>query len=855
MNPIHVYNVVPRLPEPLRCLQDLAYNLRWTWDHQTVDLFRRLDNLLWNESGRNPVKMLGLIPQAKLEAAARDRAFLATMTRVWEDYRMYMAGKDTWYENPPEKPKALLIAYFSAEFGMSETLPIYSGGLGILAGDHLKSASDMGLPLVGVGLLYQKGYFRQYLNNEGWQQELYPINDFYHIPIRTERDAQGELVRVEVQMNGKPVWARVWRAQVGRVPLYLLDTNIPQNEPADRDITDELYGGDAETRIKQEIVLGIGGMKALAALGKAPTVCHMNEGHAAFLALEWIRMLMSSTGATFAEAREAASVGSVFTTHTPVPAGIDKFDVSLVERYLGSVFRALGLTTAEFLNLGRAPGGHIDSSEPLNMAILAIRLSERCNGVSRLHASVSREMWRGLWPGISAEEVPICSITNGVHPASWVSKDMNGLYDTYLGPHWSEQASDPGVWSRINDIPAEELWRTHERRRERVVAFARRRLREQLQARGAANYELVEAAEALDPTALTIGFARRSATYKRGALLFRDPDRLIHILENRDRPVQLVMAGKAHPKDMAGKEIIRKIIQIIKDKKLRRRIVFIEDYDSAVARSMVQGVDLWLNTPRRPLEACGTSGMKAAVNAVLNMSTRDGWWDEAVREGAGWTIGNAETYTNEDLQDEIESKVIYDLLEKEVVPLFYERGSDRVPRGWTDMMRKAQQSLIPFFNSQRMVQDYFTMFYAPATENHLHLISDGLKASKELAQWRAHMTRHWPSVRVIEVDGDRSVEAPIGAKFKINAKIFLGEINPRDVRIEVYEGSLDEDGHITNARTTLMTPVGLENQHGTFEFTGEIELSTTGLRGFSLRILPNHPDLVMPFQRGLIAWA
>ncbi len=855
MNPIRVYNVVPKLPEALRCLNDLAYNLRWSWDNHTVDLFRRLDTSLWNQSGRNPVRMLGSIPQAKLEAAARDRAFLANLDRVWEDFQEYMAGKETWFEALPEKPSDTLIAYFSAEFGLNECLPIYSGGLGVLAGDHLKSASDLGLPLAAVGLLYQKGYFRQYLNNEGWQQEMYPVNDFYHMPIRMERDANGEPVRVEIQMDGRTVWAGVWRAQVGRVPLYLLDTNIAPNEPGYRDITDELYGGDAEMRIRQEIVLGIGGMRALAALGKMPSVCHMNEGHAAFLGLEWIRMLMSSTGATFAEAREAASVGTVFTTHTPVPAGIDMFDATLIERYLGASYKAIGLSTAELMELGRQRAATTEKPEPLSMAVLALRLSQRHNGVSKLHAVVSREMWKSLWPGVPVEEVPIRAITNGVHPGTWISQEMKGLFDNYLGPHWSEQASDPALWARVDEIPHEELWRTHERRRERLVAFARRRLRQQLQSRGAATYDLNEAAEALDPHALTFGFARRFATYKRGTLLFRDPERLISILENRDKPVQVIVAGKAHPKDLPGKEIIRKIIQIIRDRKLQRRIIFLEDYDESVAHYLVQGADVWLNTPRRPKEACGTSGMKAAMNGVLNMSTRDGWWDEAVRESTGWTIGNAEAYTDEDLQDQIEANAIYDLLEKEVVPTFYERSRDGVPRGWTDMMRAAQRSLVPFFNAHRMVQDYFTVFYAPASGDYQGLTAQNLQRAKDLARWRSAIARNWHAIRVLEVDGDRAVEAPIGTRLRVSAKIFLGEVSPRDVRIEIYEGRLDENGEVCGARATLMAPTDPDSKLGIYEFAGEIALNTTGLRGFSLRILPNHRDLVTPFQAGMIQWA
>ncbi|MFH1175813.1 MAG: alpha-glucan family phosphorylase, partial [Acidobacteriota bacterium] len=634
MRPIRTFQVRPCLPERLQRLEELAYNLRWSWDHETIALFRRLDRELWETTEHNPVLMLQTVAQQRLEELAADEAFLAHLDRVWTDLADYMGGVGAWYRKaygPAERP---LVAYFSMEFGLTECLPIYSGGLGILAGDHLKSASELGVPLVGVGLLYQKGYFRQYLSPEGWQQERYPINDFYSMPVRLIRDQQGQPVVIALDLAGRRAAVQLWRAQVGRVTLVLLDTNVPENPRDFQDLTDELYGGDDEVRIKQEILLGIGGMRALDALGLRARVYHMNEGHSAFVGVERLRRLMKEEGLSLNEAGEIVLATTVFTTHTSVPAGIDVFSPELVARYLGSYLQELGANREVLLDQGRLHPGN--RSEPLNMAVTALRLASFVNGVSRLHATVSRTMWRDVWPGVPADELPITHVTNGVHPGSWISEDMRSLYDRYLGPRWAEEPGDTRVWQAVHQIPAEELWRTHERRRERLVAFARRRLVAQLRRRGAGQAELAQAEEVLDPEALTIGFGRRFATYKRATLLLRDPDRLARILNQSGRPVQVIFAGKAHPRDGEGKALIRQIVQLAERPELRHRIVFIEDYDTIVARYLVQGCDVWLNTPRRPREASGTSGMKAAFNGVLNLSIKDGWWDEAYSHDAVW---------------------------------------------------------------------------------------------------------------------------------------------------------------------------------------------------------------------------
>jgi starch phosphorylase len=853
MKPIHTFTVVPALPDRLHRLRELAYNILWSWDHETIDLFRRLDRDLWEDSGHNPVQMLGTIAQDLLERAAKDDGFLAQLERVCQRFDRYME-QTTWYQKTYGKSGEPLIAYFSAEFGLTECLPNYSGGLGVLSGDHLKSASDLGLPLVGVGLLYQQGYFRQYLNVDGWQQETYPTNDFYNMPLQLERREDSRPVTIEVAYPQGPVTAQVWRVQVGRVPLFLLDTNLDQNKrPEDRDITDQLYGGDVEMRIRQEIMLGIGGLRALDALGRRPTVCHMNEGHSAFLALERIRILVQEQGLSFAEAREVAKAGNVFTTHTPVPAGIDVFSPELMDKYFGDFYRSLGLSRDDFLALGRQNPGDA-KEQPFNMAVLALRLAAHTNGVSQLHGQVARRMWQGVWPQVPEHEVPITSISNGIHPRSWVSNDMAGLYDRYLGPRWLEDPTDQTVWMRVDRIPGEELWRTHERRRERLVAFARQRLRTQLQQRGAPQFEIAQADEALDPEALTIGFARRFASYKRAALLLRDSERLSRILNDRERPVQIIFAGKAHPQDNSGKELIRQIIHLARREEFRRRIVFIEDYDMTVARYLVQGVDVWLNTPRRLREASGTSGMKASVNGGLNMSILDGWWVEAYRFNTGWAIGRGEEYTDFQYQDDVESSAIYDVLEKEVVPLFYQRGPDGLPRGWIGLMKAAMRSICPVFNTNRMVHEYAERFYLPSADRYQRLAENGMARAKALAEWKSQVQKHWPEIRVESVKADTPDELQVGDELIVRARVHLGPLEPQDVAVELYQGLLDDKGQIPGGEVIAMS-CKQSDSDGSHLFVGAIPCRTSGLHGYALRVLPQHEDLSNPYEPGLILWA
>jgi starch phosphorylase len=797
--------------------------------------------------------MLGSIDQAKLESAAIDEGFLAHLNRVSQDLDEYLNAKSTWFTRVFSGKGTPLFAYFSAEFGVTECLSIFAGGLGVLAGDHLKSASDLGLPLVGVGLLYQEGYFRQYLNEAGWQQEVYVNNDFNNLPVTLERDEKGRTIKVEIPHPGRKVIAQIWRAQVGRVPLYLLDTNIPENSLKDRDITDQLYGGTEDLRIRQEMVLGIGGYRALKALDLSPTVYHINEGHSAFLLLERTRRYMEEHNFSFNEAREATQAGVIFTTHTPVPAGHDHFSTQLINTYLSEYIKALGLTQDEFMSLGRRNPNHPE--EPFIMTVLALKMASYTNGVAQLHGEVSREMWRELYPGVPGNEVPITHITNGTHFPSWLSQEMKELYDRYLGLRWREELADQTIWDRAERIASEELWRTHERRRERLVAFSRRRLREQLEQRGASQSAVQAANEVLDPNLLTIGFARRFATYKRATLILKDLDRLDRILNHPEHPVQIIFAGKAHPLDDPGKELIQQIVSTARQERFRQRIVFLEDYDMAVARYLVQGCDIWLNTPRRPREASGTSGMKATANGVLNLSILDGWWDEGYTPEIGWAIGRREHYDDLEYQDLVEAEVMYGLLEREIVPMFYNRGPGGLPREWINRMTLSIQSLCQFFNTHRMVGEYAERFYIPVSEHFQNFTSDGMQKAIELANWKDRVRTAWNQVKVAHISGPEKEEIKVCEEFEISVQVLLGDLEPEDITVEFYMGPVNPDGEITQPDIIPLTLVG-KGPKGSYNYQAmAVACEWSGLHGYTARILPHHPDLISQFLPGVITWA
>lgn len=846
------FNVVPSLPEKLESLREIVHNLYWTWNHDAIELFRRLDRKLWEETHHNPVLMLGKISQDRLNQVALDDSFISHMNRVFVQLNVYMEER-TWYQKNYSYDGKDFIAYFSAEFGLTECLQVYSGGLGVLSGDHLKSASDLGLPLAAVGLCYKEGYFQQYLTNDGWQQERYEITDFYNQPMTLVVDKNKAPVKIALEFPGRSVVLQIWKIQVGRISLFLLDTNVPENSEEDRKITRTLYGGTIETRIQQEIVLGIGGIRALYAMGIKPTVCHMNEGHSAFLSLERIRHLIKNHGLTFNEAKDINFYSNVFTTHTPVPAGIDIFPNDLVEKYFGFFYRnELEINDKTFYSLGT-----ITKDKPVtnfNMAHLAMNMAGYVNGVSKLHGHVSKKMWMSGFPDVPFDEIPIDYITNGIHTPTHLSTDMNELLYRYLGEGFVRNPSDENVWEAIDEIPDEELWRTHERRRERLVAFARSRLTKQLLARGGSTSELAFAREVLDVQALTIGFARRFATYKRATLIFRDIDRLASILSNPDYPVQFIIAGKAHPKDDEGKKLIQEIIALSKEPHLRKRIVFLENYDMNVARYMVEGCDVWLNNPRRPLEASGTSGMKIIANGGLNFSIMDGWWDEAYSPELGWKIGNQEEYENLDYQDEVESRLIYETIEKEIVPIFYSRGEDKLPRGWISMMKNSMKKLGPVYNTHRMVKQYADKFYFASYEKRMGMMKSAWKQGKEFSSWKSKLTDNWNRVRFVNITEEKkNGDLIVGARYPIIAEVDLGDLTPDDVEVQIYIGKADG---LQNGGKESISMVHLprkSKEH--FAYRGEIECKDTGQFGFTLRILPKHPMLINSFELGLIRWA
>ncbi|MFC1762614.1 alpha-glucan family phosphorylase [Planctomycetota bacterium] len=860
---VRSFTVLPALPEPLKDLEVIAHNMYWSWHPECVSLFERIDNHLWSTCGHSPVKLLGQVSQHKLEVLAENQGFLHELRRAKEKLDVYL-NAPTWYEKVCTKHSKPVIAYFCAEFGIHESLPIYSGGLGILAGDHLKSASDLGIPLLGIGLMYQKGYFRQNLNIDGWQQERYVDNDPYNMPLDLVRKESGRPLTISVDYPGRAVQAQIWRVAVGRVKLYLLDTNIPCNSPADRMITSSLYGGDRELRIRQEILLGIGGLKALEAMDIEPTVCHMNEGHAAFMALERIRRLRCAKGMTFDEALEATRAGNVFTVHTLVKAGLDEFSTEQMEKYFGDYFPQLGIERNQFLALGRMLPD--DDNEAFKMPVLALKLSAFANGVSQLHGQVSRELWGNLWPGVPSDEVPIKAITNGTHITTWVAPEIADLYDRYLGPNWSEEVYEKSVWNNIDQIPDEELWSKHCRCKEHLVVFARRRIRAQMERRGTYETELRRAEEVLDPEALTIGFARRFASYKRGDLILRDTERLIRMLSDDERPVQLVFAGKAHPKDTEGKDIIRNIAHFAQNDKVRRRIIFLEDYDMDVARYLVRGVDVWLNNPRRPMEASGTSGMKAAFNGVLNLSTLDGWWCEGYQDDGGWAIGAGETYQDAGYQDMLEAQTLYELLENEVIPLYYTRSVDNLPRAWIRRMKNTVRWVVPRFNTHRMLADYTRRFYNPATARWRYLSAEAMVRARAFSQWKSDIKNIWSSFAIQDVTMDLDENKPdghldpkhpqvkAGSSLLVRALIGLGSATPSDVSVELYHGPVDTWGNIKDGDAVSMTFDTSNGQDGNYWFETHIPCSRTGQHGVAVRVLPNHPDMVNPHEMGLILW-
>ncbi|MFF9093650.1 glycosyltransferase family 1 protein [Streptomyces sp. NPDC014776] len=857
MKAIRRFTVRPVLPEPLRPLSDLARNLRWSWHTETRDLFQSVDPEQWAASGGDPVRLLGSVRPARLAELAEDRRFLRRLAAAAGDLHDYVSG-ERWYQaQTGDLPAA--VAYFSPEFGITAALPQYSGGLGILAGDHLKAASDLGVPLIGVGLLYRHGYFRQSLSREGWQQEHYPVLDPNELPVTLLEEADGTPARVTLALpGGRSLIARIWVAQVGRVPLLMLDSDVEENDLGERGVTDRLYGGGSEHRLLQEMLLGIGGVRAVRTYCRLtghpePEVFHTNEGHAGFLGLERIAELCD-TGLDFDAALEAVRAGTVFTTHTPVPAGIDRFDRELVARHFGPGAELPRIDVDRVLRLGMEtyPGG-----EPnlFNMAVMGLRLAQRANGVSLLHGRVSREMFSGLWPGFDPEDVPITSVTNGVHAPTWVAPEVFRLGARQIGAQRAEDALTVGGsdrWDSVADIPDQVIWDLRRDLREQLVTEVRQRLRASWRQRGAGEAELGWVDGVLDPDVLTIGFARRVPSYKRLTLMLRDRDRLMELLLHPEHPIQIVVAGKAHPADDGGKRLVQELVRFADDPRVRHRIVFLPDYGMAMAQKLYPGCDVWLNNPLRPLEACGTSGMKAALNGCLNLSVLDGWWDEWFQPDFGWAIPTADgAGTDVDRRDDLEAAALYELLEQRIAPRFYERGRGGLPDRWIEMVRQTLTHLGPKVLAGRMVREYVERLYTPAAQAHRAMTPD---VARELAEWKSRVRGAWPAVSVDHVETSAtSATAELGTTLTLRVRVALGALDPDDVEVQAVSGRVDAEDRIRCGTAVPLKPVGGPDGEGRWSYEGPLSLDRTGPYGYTVRILPDHRLLASGADLGLVA--
>lgn len=856
MEPILTYNVVPRLPTELEPLREMVYNLWWTWEPEARRLFRFLDIPLWDATNHNPLRMLQTCRQARLLEVASDEHFLKDLASVHARFNAYMSREDTYGKTRGAHARSP-VAYFSAEYGFHESFPIYSGGLGILSGDHCKSASDLDLNFVAVGLLYRDGYFKQEINKDGWQEAVSLNQNFHHLPVQ-EVKVEGSPLKVSVSFPGRDVAAKVWRLAVGRISLYLLDTMLSENQPADRLITSQLYGGDHEFRIRQEIVLGMGGFRALKAMGIAPSVFHMNEGHSAFLGLERIREYVRSEGLDFMSAMQVVAASSVFTTHTPVPAGNDAFSQELMGKYFTDYPGHVGISFDRLFALGQAT---VNPEKTFSMTILALRTSRFANGVSKLHGEVSRGLWKNVWKDVPESEVPITSITNGVHIKTWAAGEFHELYRKYLGPDWEDQLTNADFWRGVIDIPDEVLWNLHQLLKQRTIEFIRDRVHRQRLRNGESPEEVRHANRLLNSEVLTIGFARRFATYKRGTLLFRDPERLLRLVTNHERPVQFVFAGKSHPADEGGKKLIQEVYRHSRDPRFEGRIVFVEDYDTNVGRRLYQGVDLWLNNPLRPLEASGTSGMKLPPNGGLNLSVLDGWWLESWNGKNGWAIGADIAAGTEAEQDAVDIQSLFHVIENQIIPLYYAKPDGILPLAWIQLMRESMRTIVPVYNTHRMVSEYNESLYEPAASAFSVMSENHCRNAVALSKWKAEIRPLWSAIRVNDysitydvADGTTARELfYVGEQLKVTAHVHLGGVKPENVRVQAYFGPVDK------SRITVPSIVDLQLEKHTddanYVFAGLVPASESGSYGLNVRVIPTHPHLTQDHELRLITWA
>ncbi len=851
---MYVFNritVNPQLPKRIDKLQEVANNLWWSWNTEFLRLFQKIDRDLWEESNKNPVKFLKRVDQDKLEAASQNIEFLKEYDRVIDNFEAYINSKNTWFSREFPKNKKDLIAYFSAEYGLDQTLPIYSGGLGILSGDHLKSASDLGIPLVAVGLLYKNGYFNQKINGYGEQENEYYNIDLYDLPINPVKDENGDDLTIYVKFPKRRLYLKVWQINVGRVKLYLLDSDIEKNNEEDRDVTLRLYGGDEEMRIRQEIVLGMAGVNLLKTLGLDPTVYHMNEGHSSFLTLEIIKNIIEEKQVTFEVAKDIASSKTVFTTHTPVPAGNDIFPIDLVERYFKDFWPKLGLSREEFLKLGMKPTEELEYG--FNMGILALKIAGKKNGVSKLHGAVSRELFGEVWPEIAANESPITYVTNGIHTCSWLSPRLKELYNKYLMPYWQDSIYDDKTWEKAKEIPDNELWEAHQDRKRKLLELVKKSTVERLR-RSNYNYdEINDIVSKLNPNVLTIGFARRFATYKRATLIFKDIERITQILNNQDMPVQLIFAGKAHPKDREGQDLIKYIHEISMMPQFKGKIFLLENYNIAMSRYLVSGVDVWLNNPRRPMEASGTSGQKASVNGVINFSVLDGWWAEGYNQYNGWTIGTNAEYVSYEEQDKADSESMYYTLENKIVPMYYNKNENGISSKWLEMMKNSIITTGGKYSTARMLVDYTKQLYIPLCDLTKTYYND-LENVTEYNSWKKSLYLNWKDVKISQVNNLDNITIDAGNNIEVKCEVELPNINKENVDVEVYYGKILDNGIVENVSIIPMTLEREDEASKKYYYTAKIELSTGGNYGYTFRVMPKHEMLLEPTNLNLVKW-
>ena len=852
---MYVFNKItvnPQLPKRIEKLSEISNNLWWSWNTEFLRLFKTIDNDLWETCEKNPVKFLKQVSQERLEAVSKNVEFLKEYDKLARQFEDYMNSKNTWFANNYPENKNDLIAYFSAEYGLDRTIPIYSGGLGILSGDHLKSASDLGIPLVAVGLLYKNGYFHQKINGYGDQETEYINIELSNLPINPVKDKNGEDLIIYVKFPKRRLYLKIWQINVGRIKLYLLDSDIEKNNPEDRDVTLRLYGGDQEMRIRQEIVLGMGGTNLLTrALGLNPTIYHMNEGHSAFLILELIKNIIRDKQVSFDVARDIASSKTVFTTHTPVPAGNDIFPLDLVDKYFKDFWPRLGLDREEFLRLGMKPSQILEPG--FNMGILALKVAGKKNGVSKLHGAVSRELFGDVWPDIAANESPITYVTNGIHTCSWLSPKLKELYNKYLMPYWQDNIHEDKVWEKINNIPDKTLWETHQDRKEKLLKLVKDNTTQRLRRSGYSYEEINEITSKLNPNALTIGFARRFATYKRATLIFKDLERITQILNNSEKPVQLIFAGKAHPADKEGQDLIKRIHEISMMPQFKGKIFLLENYNIAMSQYLVSGVDVWLNNPRRPMEASGTSGQKASVNGVINFSVLDGWWAEGYNQENGWTIGTNAEYNSYEEQDIADSQSMYRTLEDKIIPTYYNKNEEGISPKWIRIMKNSIISTGGKYSTARMLVDYTNNLYMPLC-NLTKKYYQNVDTVAEYNLWKKNLYINWKDIKITQTNNLDNITIDAGNNIEVKCEVELPNVDLDNITVECYYGKILDNGIVENVSIIPMKLTEKDEESKKYEYTTKIELKTGGNYGYTFRVMPKHEMLLDAENLNLVKW-